>query len=360
MRLKLSTLRLEHGVAALLLLSAACLAAQSPATQTPAAQEPAAPAHSAPAWRPFGSSTEGFRALFPAEPEETKSTVPVGGDSYELRSYVTEQGTTALYVGVCDYGPKGATADPHELLTSAKAGAMGHMSAHILSEKKIDLGTGSVLQGQGVSFEAENEKLHFSVRMYIADGILYQIMAATPLGETFADTARFLDSFELLKPAAKTASVVPTSVAEWKPYRSTPDRFSATFPSVPTVEKQNITTDAGQFELRTYVSEDGQVALIIAVCDYGASAKDKDPEQLLDHAKTGALNNLKARLLSEKQANLGSDRGAQFEAENSTHHISARLFLAGPVLYQTMVVSPLSSHYAATGRFLDSFQLGDQ
>jgi hypothetical protein len=341
MRPMLSTRSLR--LIALLFSLSACLAAQTAA------------------WKPFGSSTEGFRALFPAEPEETRSSVPVGGDTYELRSYVAEQGTTALYVGICDYGPKGASADAHELLTSAKSGAMGHMNAHILSEKPIDLGTSSVLQAQGVSFEAENEKLHFSVRMYIADGVLYQVMVATPIGETFADASRFLDSFELLKPSARGAvASAAMSAVEWKPYHSPTDGFNVSFPSVPTVEKQNIATDAGQFELRTYVAEDSSVALIIAVCNYGPTAKNKDPQDLLEHARSGAIGNLKAHLLTEKKINLGANPGTAFEADSGTQHISSRIFLAGSMLYQTMVVSPLDNHYAGTTRFLDSFQIAEK
>jgi hypothetical protein len=313
-----------------------------------------------PQWKPFGSSSDGFRALFPSDPEVAKSSVPVNGDNFELRSYVAEAGSTALYVGVCDYGAKGAAADPEQMLSSAKKGAVEHMNAHILSEKKITLAVnqgpdGHGMASRGVAFEAESDTMDFTVRMFMAGGVLYQVMVSAPLDQKFADTARFLDSFELLphQPAAATAS------QEWKPYSYPSEGFSASFPAQPMIGKRNISTDAGQFELRAYVAEDSSAALIAAVCDYGATAAGKDPEILLDGAKKGAIDNLKAYMVSEKKMSLGVNPGVQFEADNATDHISARIYLAGTILYQTIVVSPINGRYPDTARFLDSFQLLD-
>jgi len=309
-----------------------------------------------PPWKLFGSSTEGFRALFPSEPQVNKSSVPVNGDTYELRSYVVEEGSTALYVGVCDYGAKGAAANPEEMLNRAKKGAVEHMNAHILTEKNIRLDARHGDASHGVAFEAQSDKLHFSVRMFMADGVLYQAMVAAPINEKFAETARFLDSFELFPHQPQAAGATAAS-PDWKPYRYPSDGFSASFPFPPDMKKQNISTDAGQFELRTYVVEDSSAALIAAVCDYGASAAGKDPEVLLESAKKGAIDNMKAHILSEKKMSLGVNSGVQFEADNGTDHISARIYLAGTVLYQVLVVSPMKDPFADTARFLDSFQL---
>jgi hypothetical protein len=188
--------------------------------------------------------------------------------------------------------------------------------------------------------------------MFMAGSVLYQVMVASPLAEQFADTAHFLDSFELM--AHNQAPPIP---ADWKPYRYPADGFSASFPFPPAIQKQPVSTDAGQFELRTYVVEDSSAALIAAVCDYGASAAGKDADGLLESAKTGSIANLKAHMVSEKKLNFGENHGVEFEAANDSEHISARLYLAGSILYQTVVVSPLNGSYADTARFLDSFQL---
>ena len=306
-----------------------------------------------PQWQPYSNAGDGFRALFPSAPETSKTSVPVGQSTFELHSYAVDAGGTTLYVGVCDYGAKGAAADPDELLKGAKEGAVQHMSAHILSEKKITLGS-----NHGVEFVAESDKLHFMTRMYIAGGVLYQTMVISPLGENFADTARFLDSFGLLARPQVAAAAVPAP--EWKPYRYPVDGFSASFPSSPAVEKQSVPTDAGAFDLVTYEAEDAASTLIAAVCDYGAGAKDKDPDALLENAKAGAISNVKGHLTIEKKITLGTNHGVAFEADSESAHISARIYLVGSTLYQMIVASPNTAPYADSARFLDSFQLIDR
>jgi hypothetical protein len=318
-----------------------------------------------PQWKSFASSTDGFQALFPSEPEVSKNSVPAGGDTYELRSYVAEAGSTALYIGVCDYGAKGAAADPDDMLSRAEKGAVEHMGAHMLSEKKINLDTEHEDSGHGaashtVEFEAASDQMHFTVRMYMAGGVLYQAMVTSPLNEKFADKARFLDSFQLLPRQATEAATPAAAAPGWKPYTYPSDGFSASFPSAPTMQKQNVTTDAGTLELRTYVAEDSSAAFIGAVCDYGATAAGKDADTLLESAQKGAIDNLKAHLLSEKKIALGANHGVEFEADSDTTHISARIYLAGTTLYQIIVAGPLNARPADTSRFLDSFQLIDR
>ena len=47
----------------------------------------------------------------------------------------------------------------------------------------------------------------------------------------------------------------------------------------------------------------------------------------------------------------------EFEAENDSMHFSARIYLVGSTLYQTLIASPLGTPYVSSTRFLDSFQL---
>ena len=137
-------------------------------------------------WKPFGTASEGFHVLFPTAPDVSRNTIPAGSETYELHSYVAQAGATALYVGVCDYGVKGRTIDPAMLLTSAKDGAIAHVNAHNLSEKEIALDS-----SPGIAFEAESDKLHFSVRMFFAEGLLYEVMVTAPLGQQYPDADRF-------------------------------------------------------------------------------------------------------------------------------------------------------------------------
>jgi hypothetical protein len=244
------------------------------------------------------------------------------------------------------------------MLTSAKKGAVDHMSAHILAEKKITLGS-----SPGVEFQAENDNLHFTARMYMAGGVLYQTMVATPLNEKFADTARFLDAFELLPSNGPAATAGPDAgpaslaAADWKQYRYAGDGFTAWFPSPPALQDQKINTEGGLVDLRTYVVENTSGTLIAAVCDYGAAAAGKDPDVLLEDARNGAVDNLKGHLASEKKIALGAYHGIEFEADSDAAHVSVRIYLAGTTLYQMIAASPANARSADTARFLDSFQL---
>jgi hypothetical protein len=310
-----------------------------------------------PTWKTFSSASDGFSAQFPSAPAVARNTVPVGADTYELRSFQAEENATEFYIGVCDYGARGISADASELLASAEKGAVDHMNAHILSERKTSLGPIA-----GLVFEAESDKLHFSVRMYKSAGVLYQVMVATSLAGQYTDAARFFDSFALIpRTAGATPAAPPPAPSDWKPYRFPTDGFSAAFPAQPVNAKQTIATNLGSFELRTYVAEDSRASLIAAVCDYGTTAAGKDPNVLIENAKTGAVTNLKAHIVSEKPADLDSlHKGIAFEAENGADHISARIYIVGSLLYQLIVIAPIQDQYAHAGRFLDSFQTFDR
>jgi hypothetical protein len=123
------------------------------------------------------------------------------------------------------------------------------------------------------------------------------------------------------------------------------------------MSKQNVPTEKGSFELRAYLVEDGQAALYVGVCDYGSAVSDRTPDQVLDGAQQGAIDNVKGHLVSGKKITFGAFPGREFEAENDTMHFYARVYLAGTTLYQTLIASPLGSPYVRASNFLGSFQL---
>ena len=144
---------------------------------------------------------------------------------------------------------------------------------------------------------------------------------------------------------------------EWKTYTNPSDGFSVSFPADPQIQKQNVPTDAGGFELRTYLATPGSAALYVGVCKYGSAVAGRDPEAVLNGAKNGALNNAKAHIITEAKIALGVHSGLEFEAESDNMHFSARIYLVGTTLYQVLTAAPLTDRYAGSTRFLDSFQL---
>jgi hypothetical protein len=164
---------------------------------------------------------------------------------------------------------------------------------------------------------------------------------------------RFTFAVALLTFAATLGAQAP----QWKTYSYPADGFSTSFPSEPTMQKQNVPTEKGSFELRAYLAEDGQAAVFVGVCDYGTAISDRTPDQVLDGAQQGAIDNVKAHLIRGKKIMFGAYPGREFEADNDSMHFYARIYLVGTTLYQTLIASPLGSPYVSTTRFLDSFQL---
>ncbi len=150
---------------------------------------------------------------------------------------------------------------------------------------------------------------------------------------------------------------VAAQSGDWKSYSYAPDGFSISAPSAPVMSKQDVPTEKGSFELRSYLVEVGSSALYVGVVDYGSAVSGRDPADVLEGAKSGAINNVKATVSKESKVTLGIYPGLSFESENDTMHFSARIYLVGSVLYQVLTASPKSEPYAGTERYLNSFQL---
>ncbi len=153
------------------------------------------------------------------------------------------------------------------------------------------------------------------------------------------------------------AAAASAQTADWKSFSYPADGFQASYPSVPELQKKDIPADAGSFELRSYGVQVASVALFATVCDYGSQAAGKDSDSMLQGAKNGALQNSNSHLTSEKKIKLGIYPGIEFEAESDAAQFTARIYMVGTTLYQTLVVAPLGKPYPEAARFLDSFQL---
>jgi hypothetical protein len=161
---------------------------------------------------------------------------------------------------------------------------------------------------------------------------------------------------------AQAATAQSPQPPTWKSYSYSVDGFSASYPSVPDLQKKDVPTDAGTFQLRSYIGTDGEVAMFVGICDYGSKTNGQNPDDLLQGAKNGAMQNANAHLLSETKITFGIYHGLTFEMESDQTqkdpaHFSGRIYMVGSTLYQTLVVAPLGKPYADTARFLDSFQL---
>jgi hypothetical protein len=147
----------------------------------------------APDWKTFTYPADGFRASFPVAPSENRQSVDTAAGPIQLRTYLVELDKAALFIGVADYGPKATGNDSDDLLEGAKDGALQTSGAHLTTETKITLGT-----NPGLQFEAATDSAHLYARIYLVGTTLYQTLVIVPNGTQYADTNRFLDSFQLV------------------------------------------------------------------------------------------------------------------------------------------------------------------
>ena len=345
-------------VSTVVLVSFAAVAGALALTAPPqiAAQTASAPARAAAPqalnWKPYSYPADGFRISFPSAPEVEKNTVPTDVGKIELRSYTTMVSSTALYAGFSDFGTRIEGTDPDALLQGGKKGALSTSKSRLVSEKKINLG-----KNPGLEFEGEGDSFHLSARIYLVADVLYQTTVVSPINDRYADTARFLDSFQLIPRVDSEGKPLAAPASAWKPYNYPADGFSASYPSEPEMQKRDVPTHAGSVESRSYIAQAGPVTLFVDVCDFGNQTAGKDPDELLQGAKNGALTNSKSHLTREKKITLGTYHGVELESESDESHFYARVYMVGTTLYQTLVVWPLASPYPDTIRFLDSFHL---
>jgi hypothetical protein len=148
----------------------------------------------------------------------------------------------------------------------------------------------------------------------------------------------------LISPAA----AAPT---QWKQYDDPSAGFQISFPAPPTPPKDTGNSSEGTYFLQV----SSKVALLAFFNDYGPEVGHAD--EVLAGARDGGVSNVGARLVDERKITLDGYPGIAFESESDTNHYSSRTYLAGSVLYLTLVITSRNQPYPDTGRFHDSFKI---
>lgn len=154
-------------------------------------------------WKTYTYADDGFSVSFPSDPQVSSQDVPVATTSYKLKTYLVDVGQSGMMIGICQFGSLVAGKNPDDLLQGGKNGALQETKTHLVSEKKITLGS-----APGLEFDAENESLHAKVRIYLAGTTLYEVIEAYPLGAPFEHASDFLESFRIL-PATPATPAAP-------------------------------------------------------------------------------------------------------------------------------------------------------
>ena len=146
--------------------------------------------------------------------------------------------------------------------------------------------------------------------------------------------------------------------------------FTVQMPGKANKQTQSVSTAVGPVTFNTFSLELRNEAFIVGYNDFPiAATANIDPEQLLNNAKTGAVQNVSGKVTGEKSITMAGHPGKEFvgegispEADSSGKKqeatFTARIYWASPRLYQVLYVHPKGSAVSETGqKFLDSFQI---
>jgi len=156
---------------------------------------------------------------------------------------------------------------------------------------------------------------------------------------------------QMRKSLQSLLSPTPAAPTQWKQYDNPPAGFQISFPAPPTPPKDTANSTEGTYFLQV----SSEVGLLAFFNDYGPEVGPAD--EVLAGARDGGIANVGARLVNERKITLDGYPGIAFESESDSNGYSSRTYLAGSVLYLTLVITPRRQPYPDAERFHDSFQI---
>jgi len=143
----------------------------------------------------------------------------------------------------------------------------------------------------------------------------------------------------------------------WKEYSYTADGFAIKAPAEPALSKQAQATATGTVEVHNYAIEMGNNSgMMISVAEI-QGAENTPAKDLLQRAKNGAIQAVKATLSSEKEITFAGHQGVEFEAANDSFHMRCRMFVVKSKLVTMMAIAPVGTSIPADStRIFDSLR----
>lgn len=139
--------------------------------------------------------------------------------------------------------------------------------------------------------------------------------------------------------------------------------FSVETSSIPRQKKESVPTQNGPADIHTLTFEmqDPAAEYWVVYIDYPEVAvRQKGVSQLLKEARDGSVNNVRGRLLKERDILVGGYPGKEIEYEGealSEETYKSRMCLVKQRLYVVLVTVPRGGPSERAEKFLDSFRL---
>ena len=145
-------------------------------------------------------------------------------------------------------------------------------------------------------------------------------------------------------------------------YTSEDGKFKVNFPGTPTVASDNIPTEVGNIEMKSFTYEKSATEVyMIAYSDYPSElVKQSDPDAILTGAKEGALNNMGATMETEEKISMDGHPGYIFKAVKDSYYMVYKIFLKDNRLYQILMMRDGAyPSQEAVDSYIGSFELID-
>jgi len=139
--------------------------------------------------------------------------------------------------------------------------------------------------------------------------------------------------------------------------------FSVETSSVPKQKKESVPTQNGPVDIHTLTFEmqDPAAEYWVVYIDYPPlTVRQKGAVQLLKEARDGSVNNVRGRLLKERDILVGTYPGKEIEYEGAVpgeEIYRSRICLVRERLYVVLVTVPRKGASERAEQFLDSFRL---
>lgn len=157
-----------------------------------------------------------------------------------------------------------------------------------------------------------------------------------------------------------SAGAEDTDKVEWKEFASKAGRFKVLMPGAPRLDEVETESDFGPGVLHMNSVQKGEADYGANYSDFPAGIKTVPLKTILDSSRDGAIENLKGKLIGEKDIALGAVTGRDIKIDvgDGKRVFRARVFLVDQRLYQVVVFGPREvTTSKESDRFLDSFTL---
>lgn len=155
------------------------------------------------------------------------------------------------------------------------------------------------------------------------------------------------------------ASCVPQ--ANWETYESSEGAFSVLVQGMPELDNTEIDIIFGSVTLYMYIWDKTDIVYMIAFADYPDEVVSySNPEDMLDAAKEGALENVQGEIISEKNIELKGYPGKEIVISAKVEEAIAtvHLYMVRNRLYQVLVITTENDPQRDNvSKFLDSFDV---